>query len=122
MRTGFAVWSTLNSFLHTHPHLVAAVLAKAAGEVVSPTAQKQLRRAGLTAASGPLLPAVRDVLQSGYQVTSDGPVIVNPFRLETEADRCAFEDCQSRRDRNTLRLGGRADDMLADPDGPAPSR
>ncbi|MDE2508634.1 MAG: hypothetical protein KGM43_15595 [Planctomycetota bacterium] len=53
-----------------------------------------LRRALFLQKGGVINPRVRDVLLSAYQETPDGAAIVNPFRLETEADVRAVESVE----------------------------
>jgi hypothetical protein len=91
MAFGYEAWETLNDLLAKRPDLIAAAQAKLRGEEVSQSMRRQLRRVWLTGRDGELLPYIRDVLMSGYKETNDGPVIANPFKLDTEADRRAFE-------------------------------
>src|SRR6185312_4639018 len=87
VKDGRAAWATLNSLLHTHRALFNAVLAKVRGETVTHIMEQELRRALLTLPSGELMRDIHDVILSGYQETKDGPVIVNPFKLETDKER-----------------------------------
>jgi hypothetical protein len=113
IKDGYAAWNNLNYVLQKQPALFAAVWAKAQGEKISPAMQRALRRALLTLKSGELRNGILNVVLSAYQKTPDGPVIVNPFKLETEADRQAFDDCERRGLRNTEQLFG-GDDLPDD--------
>jgi hypothetical protein len=99
-----ATWQTLMSVSDTHPALVVAVLELAQGKQQPPDMLRELRKALLTQPNGELRDVVRDVVLSAYQETTEGAVLVNPFLLDSEADRKAFEECEQRSKRNWLRI------------------
>jgi hypothetical protein len=120
MATGYLAWEKLNRMLSTNPELIAAAQAKLRGEEVSSEIGRELQRAFMTGPDGELLPDIRDVLISGYQETNDGPVITNPFKLDTQVDRMAFEDMEKHQKSNRMRLLKRFGLLPGDPDGPPP--
>lgn len=48
---------------------------------------KYLKMSGYFDKDGTIAPRVRNVLESSYQVTPDGPVLVQPFALATDAEK-----------------------------------
>ena len=104
LRLAKATWQTLMSLSDTHPALVSAVLELAQGHQQTPDMLRELRRALLTQPNGELRDVVRDVVLSAYRETAEGAVLANPFLLDSEADRKAFEECEQRSERNRLRM------------------
>ena len=86
-------WDSLDCMLDTEPELFAALLALAQGrpQEADPEQVKLLPKGSLFGSDGEVLPEVRDVLESGLQITKEGPVLANPFKLETETDRLIVE-------------------------------
>jgi hypothetical protein len=105
VKTGRSAWGTLNDLLEQHPHLFKLLHSKIRGEEITPEAIRELRKALLVLPSGEVRESLRNVLLSGYQETKDGPVIVNPFKLDSESDRQAFTEAENLRRRNDARLG-----------------
>ena len=104
IRVVLATWDTLTSLQDTRPQLFAAARAMADGKDETSAVRREMRRYCLTDQNGALLPQVRDVLLSGYQNTKEGPVLVNPIRFDSEADRTAFEACRQLAARNLSRF------------------
>ena len=81
---------------------------------------KYLKSIGyISKATGTIRPLARDVLLSGYQLTPDGPTIVQPFVLETPEDRQLADRIQLLLDQHLhhwLRTFGRS---RTDPDPPS---
>lgn len=48
------------------------------------------------ASDGSLLPLIKDVVLSAFRDTPDGPVIVNPFQLTSQADAEVFDRVERR--------------------------
>jgi hypothetical protein len=119
MAFAYEAWETLNDLLSERPDLIVAAQSKLRGEKISPLMRRELRRQYLTGRDGELLPYIRDVLSSGYKETKDGPVIVNPFNLEKEADRQAFEELEKIDERNISRFL-RSTGLLPDDSGGPP--
>jgi hypothetical protein len=87
-------WRDLTALLQQEPDLFRALLALALGrpEAMSAEHRKRLRYiGGFLERDGSIIPYVRDVLLSAYQETAEGPVLVNPFILESEEQAREFE-------------------------------
>ena len=66
-----------------------------------PTYLKPLRDQGLLDESGAVLPIVRSIL-GAYTVTAEGPVITDPFRPRSEAEKQAGERAAEQNDQTLL--------------------
>ena len=104
LRIAQAIWEALAPLITTHPDLFAAALNLANGIAPSPAMSRELRREFMTLENGELRAIIRDVLLSSYQETADGPILISPFKVESPADRQAFEECEKRAARNTTRM------------------
>lgn len=99
VRAALAECSSLRVLLRQHPHhfqvLLQLMNSDHAQERAREAALKQsirfLRSSAYLEKDGGLRALVRDILESGYQVTPDGPVITQPFLLTTEEDKAAAE-------------------------------
>jgi hypothetical protein len=78
-----------------------------------------LRRRAYLEEDGSLRARIRDVLESGYQVTPDGPVITQPFLLATDADKAAADRAATQLD-NWFANGMRGLFDVDDDHGPCP--
>jgi hypothetical protein len=83
------------------------------GDVVADDLE-YFKEAGFVTPAGVLSSDVQSVLLSAYQETPEGPVLVNPVRLETPADRAAVEHAQQLLNRRAL-------DFLRERDDDGPS-
>jgi hypothetical protein len=85
----YVSWRFLQAFTMTEPAEMRALLALAHGEdwLVSTETKDRLRvdRTWFDK-NGTLEPHVKDVLLSGWRDTADGPVMVDPFQLTTQAE------------------------------------
>lgn len=118
LRVAAAVRDTLRRLSGTQPTLFLAAHSLAIGEEVSPAMLRELTRTLLVAKDGALLPVVRDVIESGFQRTQEGAVLVDPFNPESEADRQAVQEHQRRTDERILRWYGSG----SPPDDTGPAR
>lgn len=99
-----ASWQALADLQHSKPGMFAAALSMARGNPVPPATARELRRGLLLTRAGELRPEIRDVLLAGYQQTPEGGVLTNPVRLDDEADRAAFAECERRSIETMYRL------------------
>src|SRR5580704_17015667 len=87
--SGIGTLRALESLLVQSPDLFNALLAIVQGRAqdATPEAITELRKATFIGArTGAVIPEIRDVLLSAYQETPEGPVLVNPYRFESEAE------------------------------------
>jgi hypothetical protein len=82
---GLAGWRSLEHLLEQSPQNFRALLAIAEGRPGDADAQSiaHLSDSLFLRPDGSLEPGMRDVLLSSHTVTSEGSVLVNPFRLDT---------------------------------------
>lgn len=79
--------------LEQEPRHFAALLALAQGRSgdVPPESMAFFKQVGGFLQGDDINPKVRGVLLSAYQETAEGPVLVNPFRFESEEQAREFE-------------------------------
>ena len=79
----------LGAMLRVRPERFLTLLALAQGR---PEEAKQehithLTKSGFISKDGSISQDLRELLLSAYQMTGDGPVLVNPFKLQTNEDK-----------------------------------
>lgn len=93
---GQALLRMLEGLLERHPDDFHALLAIIEGRTEeAPSARVEaLKEAMLLRPDGSVIPGLRDVLLSAYQQTQEGPVLVNPFQLESNDQARALEQAE----------------------------
>jgi len=82
---GQALLRALEGLLEQAPHHFRALHAIAEGRSseAPPESVSALKDAHFLRPDGTAIPGLADVVVSAYQQTRDGPVLINPFQLET---------------------------------------
>jgi hypothetical protein len=110
------LYESLVAMQDVRPRRFQSLLALAqgrAGDVVADDLE-YFKEAGFITPAGALSSDVQSVLVSAYQETPEGAVLINPVRLETQADRAAVERIEQT-------LNQRARDFLNERDAEGPS-
>lgn len=97
-RMAVAQFNLLQLYFNFHKEHFAALRSLAAeprGEVLQKL-KDDLRVAGLLNAQYELRPLVRDLLESAYRITPEGPVLATPFAGQCAADRKFLQQCADR--------------------------
>jgi hypothetical protein len=99
---GLVFHGILETILEKNSDAFHALLAIAQGqsESVSPSMEKHLKKCLLLKQDGSIADEFRDVLLSGYQ-KEPGPMMINPFRLESKEQT---RELESHEDENYRRL------------------
>lgn len=116
VRLGLATYRTLCRFFEKDPELFNALRALAEGrdDLVSRYQRVALRRALLLRSDLTIRDAVRDVLLSSYQ-EPDGPVLTNPFKLDSPEQARRLEQMeQAGLDKLLRRLWSDEDQLFPD--------
>lgn len=96
---GQAYLRTLEGMLTNQPELFDScrMIAQGQGENVPEAHRRSLRKSLVLRPDGTLLPGFADILLSAYQETPEGPVLANPFRLDSQeqADRMSRLETKS---------------------------
>jgi hypothetical protein len=102
---GITFWRALQSLLDQHPEHLQALLAIAKGRSEDAPARSVafLRHGGLLLRDRTVNPDAQAVLLSAYQETAEGPVLVNPFRLDSPEQAQALESRDAERSHRLLR-------------------
>lgn len=92
-RWAILLYDRLRAMQAVHPKRLKSLLALAPDRPNDvPTDHLELfKEGGLADSAGAISPDVRGVLLSSYQQTPDGPVLTNPVRFASAADRAAVE-------------------------------
>ncbi len=98
---GLVTADILRDLLEKQPEHFEVLLALARGQNQDLPVRSlaYLRRDEFLMKGAVIKPLYRDILLSSYQQTPDGPVIVNPFRLDDEADARAVQSVADSRGR-----------------------
>jgi hypothetical protein len=98
-------------------------LAQGRPQEAHPRHLKSLRRYGLIGRDGALWPLTADVLLSSLEMSPEGPVLVNPFKLSSQAEKLlaerADDDLGRRIRESALRGIRRARGRSEDEEGPS---
>jgi hypothetical protein len=114
---GLAELETLRSLLVKHPDHFQTLLAIAQGqEANDPAGIKFLIHCAFLRKDGSINQCVRDVLISAYQNPSgEGPVLVNPFKLDNQQQAEMLERLIAGNSRRLLKWFREGDDDLTPP-------
>lgn len=95
-RLGLATYQSLGYLFQRDPGLFLALrdIAEGRPEKVAPRQTSALREALFLRRDLSIDDSVRDVLLSAYQEAPDGPVLVNPFKLQNPDEARALEQMQ----------------------------
>ncbi len=98
-----AVLGALRAMLELDPKRFGLLLAlgqseRSADASADARALEDLKREGFVGPDGKILPDVADILLSSLEMRGDGPVLVNPFRLQSEAERIMADRAQQQND------------------------
>lgn len=107
-RAAYVDWKLLQATQQKQPAEFAALLALARSEQMALTeeAREELRRRNHFAfdSDGNLDQVAGAIILSAYRETPDGPMLVNPFQLSTEAERELFDETERKVDNVFLRF------------------
>lgn len=113
-RPAYVRWQLLHGIESRHPAHVRAFWELARGEDLAiphdMLHEVRKRYANWFEQSGNLNSLVRDVILSAYRETPDGPMLVNPFQLATQAETDLFAQIEREDDDFLRRLLRRRDE------------